>query len=122
LEVAFWHVRPDGHTIWAVHVCVAIGVSSYLAWSISRRKEVIQGRGAYCYIVRTSFNVVRGSFRWRDDGLVFEAAELEITGILVLSVQDFSRPRIYQQKGALWGRIRSGKGEEDGAPSEIWPA
>jgi hypothetical protein len=25
-EVAFWLVRPDDHTIWAVHVCVAIRV------------------------------------------------------------------------------------------------
>jgi hypothetical protein len=68
LEVAIWLVRPDGHIIWTVHVCVAIGVASYLAWSFVSRKGRIPGCGAHCFSVRSLFIAVKDSLRWLDDG------------------------------------------------------
>jgi hypothetical protein len=90
-DAAFWLVRPDGHIIWTVLVCVKIGGSSYLAWSGVARKGVILRCGAHCYVVRTAFTLVGRSLRWLDHGQFLEPLELESAEKLVLSVQDLAR-------------------------------
>jgi hypothetical protein len=89
MEAAFWLVRPDDHTIWAVHVCVKIGGSSYFDWSSVGRKRGIHGPAANCYDVHTSFTAAGGCFRRSGHGQFLEPAELDAAANLVLSVQNF---------------------------------